>query len=162
MHKPVKKIILSCKCILQIKNDKYLSFIYRLEDDFNLKRSQSENEFEDLKGSRRGSGNVRRSFLQRRKHKRNNSKDSREFNSFSDASLNSDSVPQLDAVMQASVQVMEQGLADGTYIDYWQEDDHFVCIRVTSIHEISDKGDRFYRKRKKNTKHATKVGLPHS
>lgn len=41
--------------------------------------------------------------------------------------------------MQASVQVMEQGLADGTYIDYWQEDDHFVCIRVTSIHEISDK-----------------------
>lgn len=160
----------------------------RLEDDFNLKRSQSENEFEDLKGSRRGSGNVRRSFLQRRKHKRNNSKDSREFNSFSDASLNSDSVPQLDdisvytytkiermeckkirpvillaplsdplikklvsespdiylacqpAVMQASVQVMEQGLADGTYIDYWQEDDHFVCIRVTSIHEISDKG----------------------
>lgn len=161
----------------------------RLEDDFNLKRSQSENEFEDLKGStRRGSGNVRRSFLQRRKHKRNNSKDSREFNSFSDASLNSDSVPQLDdfsvytytkierieykkirpvillaplsdplinklssespdkyvacqpAVMQASVQVMEQGLADGTYIDYWMEEDHFVCIRVTSICESSDKG----------------------
>jgi hypothetical protein len=51
-----------------------------------------------LKGStRRGSGNVRRSFLHRRKqHKRNNSKDSREFTSFSEASLNSDSVPQLD------------------------------------------------------------------
>jgi hypothetical protein len=43
------------------------------------------------------------------------------------------------AVMQASVQVMEQGLADGSYIDYWMEDDHFVCIRVTSIGEISDK-----------------------
>ena len=41
--------------------------------------------------------------------------------------------------MQASVQVMEQGLADGTYIDYWQEDDHFLCIRVATIHEISDK-----------------------
>ena len=41
--------------------------------------------------------------------------------------------------MQASVQVMEQGLADGSYIDYWMEDDHFVCIRVTSIGEISDK-----------------------
>ncbi|ESP04626.1 hypothetical protein LOTGIDRAFT_54957, partial [Lottia gigantea] len=70
----------------------------RLEDEMVLRRSLSENfSLHDCEGSRRGSGTARRSFFRRRsRHHRNNSKDSREFNSFSDASLNSDSVPILD------------------------------------------------------------------
>ena len=35
--------------------------------------------------------------------------------------------------MQTSHIVMEQGLKDGVYIDYWQKDDHYICIRVTSV-----------------------------
>jgi hypothetical protein len=73
----------------------------RLEDEMVLRRSQSESwslgEAEELKGSRRGSGSARRSFFRRRRHQRNNSKDSRDLGgSFSDASLNSESVPILD------------------------------------------------------------------
>jgi len=64
----------------------------RLEEEFVSKRSLSEAD-DELKGSRRGSASARRSFFRRKKHQRNNSKDSREFNSFSDASINSDSVP---------------------------------------------------------------------
>ena len=64
-----------------------------------LKRSHSESwslgDSDELKGSRRGSGSARRSFFRRRRHQRNNSKDSRE-GSFSDASVNSESVPILD------------------------------------------------------------------
>ena len=67
----------------------------RLEEELVLKRSLSEAD-DELKGSRRGSASARRSFFRRKnKHQRNNSKDSREFNSFSDASINSDSVPYL-------------------------------------------------------------------
>ena len=49
---------------------------------------------DDLKSSRRsgGSAGVRRSFFRRKRHQRNNSKDSREFNSYSDVSINSDSL----------------------------------------------------------------------
>ena len=49
---------------------------------------------DDLKTSRRtsGSAGVRRSFFRRKRHQRNSSKDSREFNSYSDVSLNSDSL----------------------------------------------------------------------
>ena len=66
-----------------------------------LRRSLSENlslhDSEELKApTRRGSGSARRSFFRRRRHQRNNSKDSRELGSFSDASLNSDSLPVLD------------------------------------------------------------------
>ena len=42
------------------------------------------------------------------------------------------------AVMQTTKQVMEQGLADGIYIDYWQEEDKFQCIRTAIITEICD------------------------
>ncbi|XP_021371465.1 disks large homolog 5-like, partial [Mizuhopecten yessoensis] len=161
----------------------------RLEDDFMLRRSHSGSlslqDLDELKGTtRRGSGTARRSFF-RRRHKRNNSKDSREF-SASDAPLTSESVPMLDdvslyaytkvdrkeykmtrpvillaplaeplinkiasassdkykacrpIVMQTSAKAMEQGLADSTYIDYWQQDDHYECIRVSSIREICD------------------------
>ena len=66
-----------------------------------LRRSLSENlslhDSEEMKGpTRRGSGSARRSFFRRKRHQRNNSKDSRELGSFSDASLNSDSLPVLD------------------------------------------------------------------
>ncbi|KAK3089838.1 hypothetical protein FSP39_006961 [Pinctada imbricata] len=162
----------------------------KLEDDYELKRSYSESlslhDPEEPRGStRRGSGSARSSFFRRKgKHKRNNSKDSREFNSFSDASLNSDSVPILDdlavfkytkvermeykltrpvillaplaeplinklsaespdkyefgqpKMMQTTKQVMEQGLAEGNFIDYWQQDDHFECILVSGIREV--------------------------
>ena len=37
------------------------------------------------------------------------------------------------AIMQTSHIVMEQGLKDGVYIDYWQKDDHYLCIRVASV-----------------------------
>ncbi|XP_069123796.1 disks large homolog 5-like isoform X1 [Argopecten irradians] len=163
----------------------------RLEDDFMLRRSHSGSlslqDLDELKGTtRRGSGTARRSFF-RRRHKRNNSKDSREF-SASDAPLTSESVPMLDDVslyaytkvdrieykmtrpvillaplaeplinkiasassdkykacrpiiMQTSAKAMEQGLADSSYIDYWQQDDHYECIRVSSIREICDQG----------------------
>ncbi|KAJ8318863.1 hypothetical protein KUTeg_003954 [Tegillarca granosa] len=161
----------------------------RLEDDITLKRSHSESlslpDTDDVKGStRRGSGSARRSFF-RRKHGRNNSRDSREFTSFSEASLSSESVPILDdmsmaytrvermeykkirpvillapladalinklasespnkyhscdlTIMQTSAQVMEQGLSDGSYIDYSFHDDHYVCVRVTTIRETCD------------------------
>ncbi|KAK3761794.1 hypothetical protein RRG08_010119 [Elysia crispata] len=74
----------------------------RLEDELVLRRTHSESwslhEADDLKGSsRRSSASARRSFFRRKRHHRNSSKDSQEFgNSFSDASLNSDSVPILD------------------------------------------------------------------
>lgn len=40
--------------------------------------------------------------------------------------------------MQTTKQVMEQGLADGIYIDYWQEEDKFQCIKTSIIKEICD------------------------
>jgi len=73
------------------------SFFFRLEDEISLRRSQSEvGEDELSKSSRRGSASARRSFFRKKKHQRSNSRDSRELNSFSDASINSDSVPFLD------------------------------------------------------------------
>ena len=39
-------------------------------------------------------------------------------------------------IMQTTKQVMEQGLAEGNYIDYWQQDDHFECILVSSIKDL--------------------------
>jgi len=70
-----------------------------------LRRSHSESwslgDSEELKGSRRGSGSARRSFFRRRRHQRNNSKDSRDLGSFSDASLNSESVPILDGELES-------------------------------------------------------------
>ena len=41
--------------------------------------------------------------------------------------------------MQTSHIVMEQGLKDGVYIDYWQKDDHYLCIRVASVNDIANK-----------------------
>ncbi|CAL1527985.1 unnamed protein product [Lymnaea stagnalis] len=81
----------------------------RLEDEMVLRRTYSESwslhESEDLKGSRRGSASARRSFFRRKRHHRNNSKESQEFGSFSDASLNSDSVPILDDSILGYTQV---------------------------------------------------------
>jgi alanyl-tRNA synthetase len=69
-----------------------------MEEAFELRRSISEAAMEEeVRGSRRGSGYVRRSFFRRRnRHQRNNSKDSRELSSFSDASINSDSLAVLN------------------------------------------------------------------
>ena len=71
--------------------------ILRLDDELVLRRSLSEywsiGNCDDLKGSRRRTfGSVRKSFFRRRRHQ-NISKDSQEFASFSDASLNCESVP---------------------------------------------------------------------
>ena len=72
-------------------------FFRRLEDELAQRRSLSDAMHDDeLKGSRRGSASARRSFFRRKKHQRNNSKDSRELSSFSDQSINSDSTPFLD------------------------------------------------------------------
>ncbi|XP_071107685.1 LOW QUALITY PROTEIN: disks large homolog 5-like [Haliotis cracherodii] len=161
----------------------------RLEDDMVLRRSLSESvslhESDDLKGSRRGSGTYRRSFFRKKRHQRNNSKESRELSSFSDASLNSDSVPLLDdsiygytimerieckktrpVVLLAPLaeplirklesespdkyhqckpsggytqNQLNQNMSKGVVIDYWRRDDHFECVRVTTIEEICDK-----------------------
>lgn len=80
---------------------------FRLPDDLMLRRSHSGSlslqDLEELKGTnRRGSGTARRSFISRWKHKRNNSKDSREFTSSSDAPLNSESNPALDGKCRVS------------------------------------------------------------
>lgn len=79
---------------------------FRLEDEMVLRRSLSESlslyEDDFRPSSRRGSNSVRRSIFRKRRHQRNNSKDSREFGSFSDASLNSDSVPVLDGMLTPS------------------------------------------------------------
>ncbi|KAK0049149.1 disks large 5-like isoform X1 [Biomphalaria pfeifferi] len=81
----------------------------RLEDEMVLRRSHSESwslhESDELKGSRRNSMSARRSFFRRKRHLRNNSKDSHDFVSFSDASLNSDSVPILDDSILGYTQV---------------------------------------------------------
>ncbi len=68
----------------------------RLDDEMAQRRSMSDIHDDELKGSRRGSASARRSFFRKKKHQRNNSKDSRELTSFSDASINSDSVSFLD------------------------------------------------------------------
>ncbi|XP_052768658.1 disks large homolog 5-like isoform X2 [Mya arenaria] len=164
----------------------------RMEDDLSLHRSLSDST--SLHGSeefkvpaRRGSGSARRSFWRRsKKHQRNNSKDSRDFNSFSDVSLNSDSLPVLDdsmstylsverleykktrpvvliapladaliqklsaespdkyfycqpTVMQTSMSAMHEGQKDGHYIDFWQVEDRFHCIRTKSVTEMCNK-----------------------
>ncbi|XP_041362513.1 disks large homolog 5-like [Gigantopelta aegis] len=67
-------------------------------DDEVLRRSLSESmslhDSDEIKpSSRRGSGSTRRSFFRRKRHQRNNSKDSHDLGSFSDASINSDSFP---------------------------------------------------------------------
>ncbi|XP_053393187.1 disks large homolog 5-like isoform X2 [Mercenaria mercenaria] len=165
----------------------------RLEDNLSLHRSLSDNlsvhDSEEYKTpARRGSGSARRSFFRRsKKHQRTGSKDSREFNSFSDVSLNSDSLPVLDdlsmytylsvekleykktrpvvliapladaliqklssespdkyfycepSVIQTSHHCMEQGLKDGQFIDYWQQDERYFCIRLKSVTDICDK-----------------------
>ena len=55
-------------------------FVYRLEEEFAAQRSSADlPDSDELKNSRRGSGSARRSFFRRKKHQRNNSKDSREF-----------------------------------------------------------------------------------
>lgn len=81
----------------------------RLEDELVLRRSHSESwslgDSEELKASRRVSGSARRSFFRRRRHQRNSSKDSRDLGSFSDASLNSESVPILDESILGYTQV---------------------------------------------------------
>ena len=67
----------------------------RLGPSFDLKRSSSESlnmQEDELKYSRRGSGTVRRSFFKRKKHQRTNSRDSRDLSSFSEISLNADSL----------------------------------------------------------------------
>ena len=84
-----------------LANFHILSLHCRLEEDLAARYSNSDIGMEDeLKGSRRGSGLTRRSFFKRKKHQRNNSKDSRDLSSISDASINSDSVPFLDGKKQ--------------------------------------------------------------
>ena len=68
----------------------------RLEEEITQRRSISDLHEDELKGSRRGSGSARRSFFRRKKHQRSSSKESRELTSYSDVSINSDSVPYLD------------------------------------------------------------------
>ncbi|WAQ95505.1 DLG5-like protein, partial [Mya arenaria] len=143
----------------------------RMEDDLSLHRSLSDST--SLHGSeefkvpaRRGSGSARRSFWRRsKKHQRNNSKDSRDFNSFSDVSLNNKKTrpvvliaPLADAliqklsaespdkyfycqptVMQTSMSAMHEGQKDGHYIDFWQVEDRFHCIRTKSVTEMCNK-----------------------
>ncbi|XP_060579959.1 disks large homolog 5-like isoform X2 [Ruditapes philippinarum] len=165
----------------------------RLEDNLSLHRSLSDNlsvhDSEEYKTpARRGSGSARRSFFRKsKKHQRTGSKDSREFNSFSDVSLNSDSLPVLDdvsmytylsvekleykktrpvvliapladaliqklssespdkyyycepSVIQTSHHCMEQGLKEGQFIDYWQQDERYLCIRLKYVTDICDK-----------------------
>ncbi|GFR82371.1 disks large homolog 5-like [Elysia marginata] len=88
----------------------------RLEDELVLRRTHSESwsfhEADDLKSSsRRSTASARRSFFRRRRHHRNSSKDSQEFgSSFSDASLNSDSVPILDDSKLGYTQVLKISL----------------------------------------------------
>ncbi|KAL4239354.1 Disks large 5 [Mactra antiquata] len=165
----------------------------RLEDDMSLHRSTSESmslhDSEEFKTpARRGSGSARRSFFRRnKKHQRTGSKDSRDFNSFSDVSLNSDSLPVLDDLsmysylsvekleykktrpvvliapladaliqklsaespdkyfyceasnIQTSPHSMEQALKEGQYIDYWQQDERYYCIRLKDVTDMCDK-----------------------
>lgn len=165
----------------------------KLEDEMSLTRSLSESmslhDSEEFRTSaRRGSGSARRSFFRRsKKHQRTGSKDSRDFNSFSDVSLNSDSLPVLDdlsmstylsvekleykktrpvvliapladaliqklssespdkyfycepTVVQMSHHAMQQGLKEGHFIDCWQQDERYLCIRLQSVVDICDK-----------------------
>ncbi|CAH1793992.1 unnamed protein product [Owenia fusiformis] len=83
----------------------------RMEQELYLKRSLSDSIQEDeLKSasSRRSTASARRSFFRRKKHQRNNSKDSRDLPSFSDASINSDSLPILDDVSTVAYQKVER------------------------------------------------------
>ena len=41
--------------------------------------------------------------------------------------------------MQTSHHEIEQGLKDGIYIHYWQKEDHYLCVRVKAVIEISNK-----------------------
>lgn len=41
--------------------------------------------------------------------------------------------------MHTSQPVMEQGLSDGTYIEYWTNDNHFMCLRTKDVTEICNK-----------------------
>jgi len=42
--------------------------------------------------------------------------------------------------MQTSQSAMNEGLKDGHYIDFWQEDENrFMCIRLKSVTDICDK-----------------------
>ena len=44
------------------------------------------------------------------------------------------------ALMQTSQSAMNEGLKDGHYIDFWQEDENrFMCIRLKSVTDICDK-----------------------
>ncbi|KAH9494414.1 Disks large 5 [Bulinus truncatus] len=161
----------------------------RLEDEMVLRRSHSESwslhESDEVKGSRRNSISARRSFFRRKRHLRNNSKDSHDFVSFSDASLNSDSVPVPDdsilgytqvekiefkgvrpvvllaplaealirklesespdlykfcqpIAMNNSPATLEKSLSEGVLVDYWKEDETFMCIRASDIKDICD------------------------
>src|SRR6218665_1691043 len=69
----------------------------RLEEELLHKRSLA-----DISSSCQTSGPARRSFFHRHRH-RNNSRDSHELSSFSDASLNSDSVHHLEGQLASSV-----------------------------------------------------------
>ncbi|KAH3871822.1 hypothetical protein DPMN_035037 [Dreissena polymorpha] len=40
--------------------------------------------------------------------------------------------------MQTSQSEMLDGLKDGRYIDFWQQEDRFHCIRLKSVTDICD------------------------
>ncbi|XP_074647785.1 disks large homolog 5-like isoform X2 [Tubulanus polymorphus] len=100
----------------------------RLEDEFTLRRSASEVAMEDggeFNKSRRGSGSTRRSFFRRKRHQRNNSKDSRELTSFSDVSMSADIWPISD---------------DGTMLTYQKVTrlDHVMCRPVLILGPLAE------------------------
>ena len=41
--------------------------------------------------------------------------------------------------MRASAATMEQSLAEGVLIDYWKDDDRYLCIRATAVKDICDR-----------------------
>lgn len=41
-----------------------------------------------------------------------------------------------------TAKAMEQGLADGVYIDYWPHDNHFLCIPVSAIKDTCEQVDK--------------------
>lgn len=43
------------------------------------------------------------------------------------------------ASIQTSPHSMEQALKEGQYIDYWQQDERYYCIRLKDVTDICDK-----------------------
>lgn len=66
--------------------------IARLEAEFSTIRRSTGDDSEELKGSRRSLSSARRSFFRKKRHQRSNSRDSRDIVSYSEGSLNAESL----------------------------------------------------------------------